>query len=218
MTTTTAKIQHDVYATTAALKAAVGDKHWGYSQEDNKIWVNDSGSWFGFTPSAAVTAALVSTLGITGVTPTGGSSGDPGTAQAMMEGLGLLSAQTAGTFTMTLTGFSGSPVTCTATWTIRNGWVCLIIPIQTGTSNSALMTATGIPSDIQPTVLSSIVGLFYGLEDNGNIQTGTFVFTSGSVIQFGTLIPISSILQSGSFTASGTKGFALPVRLYYPIY
>jgi len=104
-----------------------------------------------------------------------------------------------GTFTGTLTGFTGS-VTGTCRWVRVGKQVTLYFPAMTGTSNANSLTMTGLPSAIQPT-RTQIAPPIFG-QDASTFMFILPQFTASS----GTVTFYQSSGFSTTFTASGTKG------------
>jgi len=105
-----------------------------------------------------------------------------------------------GTFVATWNGFTTSPTT---TWTYTKSGN--IVTIRAGstlqaTSNTAFLQSgvTDVPASIRPTVSNDSA---YIVEDNGTKQMGIITVTAAGRIQF------NADVGSGSFTASGNKGF-----------
>lgn len=109
-----------------------------------------------------------------------------------------------GSFTGTLTGYASGP-TGTVNYRIygdiATGRVLCTLTIAnfiSGTSNSAAMTMTGLPSACQPANASFVPSVVY---DNTGSEMGA-ANVSGGVITF----YMGSPLNASGFTASGTKG------------
>lgn len=116
----------------------------------------------------------------------------------------------AGSFTVTLTGVSGT-VTGSASYVRHGRHVALVIPQLTGTSDSTAMTLTGMPAAITPSFEQVTWG---GLvTNNGAVapqRCDAFLATSGVI----------SLALNGSttgWTSSGSKGFAGASILNYVI-
>jgi hypothetical protein len=130
---------------------------------------------------------------------------------------------TTGSFTMTASsGLTTSP-TCTVTWMKVFKQVTLsVIPTGfTGTSNSTVFQATGLPATLQPATATQRVPVGPVFIDNGlGPFDGYFVITASSgTIGFG-LIQVSGsnlIANESGWTNSGTKSIntALGVTVVY---
>jgi hypothetical protein len=115
------------------------------------------------------------------------------------------------TATVTLTGVSGTPTdTCQITrWCIASGssgvtMVTLCIDSQfTGTSNTTVMTITGVPSEYAPNIGSGARVPCCVIDNNVEYVGACNVNASGT-ISFS--IDAGSGLSTGAFTASGVKG------------
>lgn len=106
-----------------------------------------------------------------------------------------------GSFTGTLTGCTTSPTTTMYYSRINTNVSINLATSINGTSNSASMTVTGLPSSIAPT---RQVQIFASVFNNAVRIAGTAIIIAGSTtIEFGAVIGFA-----GSFTASGPKGFA----------
>jgi hypothetical protein len=149
--------------------------------------------------------------------PTGGNEG-AGTVNAMSYYLNGVLLFQAGTFTGTLTGFSGTAPSGTFHYTIANG-ICTISLANsanvTGTSNATTMTLTGLPAACQPATQYPVVPVF--LEDATAGVFGAAAMTpgSGTVSFYRSVVSGTAVqLSSTGFTASGTKGMNSTVLTY----
>ena len=124
---------------------------------------------------------------------------------------GIISSQyISGTFTATLTGFSGS-VTGTVRYLIKGNLVTLRVPSAiSGTSDATGFTMTGIPAIVNPGNANfAVPGVF---TDNGiNVHGWAFNGVEGT-IAFRTEAPISA----AGWTSSGTKGLPADWTIIYP--
>jgi hypothetical protein len=103
-----------------------------------------------------------------------------------------------GSFTGTLTGFTGS-VTGTCQWRRIGNLVFLLIPAMSGTSNTTAMTMTGVPVAIQPSTAQLMASGGIGTNASGNVAPISASLSGGTV----------TFYNSGSatnFAATGTKG------------
>jgi hypothetical protein len=108
---------------------------------------------------------------------------------------------TSGTFTATLTGVVGT-VTTTIRYTRVGSLVFLHCDQLTGTSNSTACTITGLPVDLWPARLQRVT--MDSVFDNSNYigqPTMLRVETTGVLT-----LDITTVVGSGLFSASGTKG------------
>lgn len=104
-----------------------------------------------------------------------------------------------GSFTGTLTGCTTSP-TAIINYTIIGNVAHMDVPSFSATSNATTMTVTGAPNVIKPTTQKTLIA---SVQDNtGTPVAALFSVTTNAVLSF------SKDLSSGSFTSSGTKGFA----------
>lgn len=160
--------------------------------------------------------------------PTGGDQG-AGTINATglyVNGVSVAGGiTTGGTFTGTLTGYSGSP-TCTIKWRLTGSMVTLRVNSGsdcTSTSNDVVLTMTGLPSNLQTSIpVRAYSGV--ALVDNGTSTDGGFLITAGSgTITFlysrtqGASAPYGLTATSNGFTNSGTKGLSGGMQLIYDL-
>lgn len=109
------------------------------------------------------------------------------------------SLTTAGQFTATATGFSGT-VTTTIFWQKITNVVTAYILSFTGTSNAGTFTLTGLPAKLTPIITQAVscAGL---LLDNGSVlANGEVSISSASTLIF------SKLGVTSGFTTSGSKG------------
>jgi hypothetical protein len=107
------------------------------------------------------------------------------------------------TFTLTGTGFTSSP-TGTARGSKFGNFVVLYIPAIQATSNSTLLTYTGIPTSWRPARKQTVTAEAI-LDNSSNYLTGFIdVETTGTL----TVTPRSSFTALGGFTSSGSKGIS----------
>ena len=103
-----------------------------------------------------------------------------------------------GTFTGTLTGCTTSP-TGAVDYAINGNVVTMTLPEISGTSNSATMTLTGMPSTLRP-LSGNIAVPIPVAQDNSAILYGSsyasFAFDSSTI----------TFSRNGNWTSSGTKG------------
>lgn len=108
-------------------------------------------------------------------------------------------------FTATLTGCTTSP-TCEVTYTVSAGVVVLFLPGVFGTSNSVGAVLQGLPDELLTTrshkVLAPII-------DNGTTALGQVTIPEGL-----NLINLSTGVNDGAFTNSGTKGIGQCTLVY----
>lgn len=103
-----------------------------------------------------------------------------------------------GSFTGSYTGFSTGTVTSTLTWSKQGNQVMIWLPVFTNAnSNTATMTVTGIPAEIQPAHGGG--GACPVEENNGAFSIGSWTVSGGT----GTFYWAGS---STGFTNLGTKG------------
>jgi Right handed beta helix region len=102
-----------------------------------------------------------------------------------------------GTFTLTLTGVSGT-VTSTAEYEKKGDEVLLTIPPTLGTSTATTATFTGLPTLITPTQDQNIP---FFIRDNGVDSLAQLIISTTGVM---TLCKV--IGTAGGFTAAGQKG------------
>lgn len=118
-----------------------------------------------------------------------------------------------GTFTGTLTGMTGSVTGTFNYMRITNLAVVWTTANISGTSNSPLMTLTGLPSPVQPGGTRSITAC-----EGGN-DGGTSVLTSGTITS-GTMT-INRVQSSpaigGGWAGAGTKGLFAGWATSYPL-
>lgn len=135
----------------------------------------------------------------------------------LRDGTGLpasVATELSGSFIGTLTGFGSGP-TGTIQYRITGNLCTLFTTASiTGTSNSALMSVTGLPSACITT--TTFYGTCYGLQDSGSLgQIGIF-----SVAPAGTSVNFTKGPLDGSytpFTVSGTKGLLAGWSVMYPL-
>lgn len=123
---------------------------------------------------------------------------------------------TTGTFTGTLTGFSGTAPSGTWTYTIVGNTATVTAystGTLTGTSNLTTMFLTGAPNALCPATLNPTVPVAYVI-DTGNDYAGGMSISNGSGCQF-----VFRALISGGlgFTASGTKGISAGLSFTYSL-
>lgn len=200
-------IKHKIYATQAALLAAIQAERLYYALDTNFFYFHDGTTVQSFPASLVLAdqtgvygASILGAKGITNIVPTGGAAGDPGTTQAMMEGLAV---GRSGLFPATLTGVT-TTVTGTAFWSLIGKQVCLRLPALTGISNTIACGISGLPNYLWPA--RSQTPSIIGIEDNGtSYNIGKLdIETDGSI----TLLFATGATghTSGIFTNSGTKG------------
>jgi hypothetical protein len=115
---------------------------------------------------------------------------------------GLISSETTGTFTATVTGMTAG-TTGTVRYTRTGKTVTLYIPGITGTSNTTSQcTMTGLPAIITPQRQQAVLGTF---TDNGSQGLALHQVTASGTIFANRFTAINSI--TGGVTGSGTKGF-----------
>ena len=111
---------------------------------------------------------------------------------------GNAETETQGTFTVTLTGVSGT-VTGSVSYSRVGRLVTLNIPHITGTSNSTAATLTGVPASLRPA--ATVIGFGLTIDNNvggfGRLELGT----NGTITLY-------SSATSATFTNSGTKGIS----------
>jgi hypothetical protein len=118
-----------------------------------------------------------------------------------------------GTFQITYTGMTAS-VTGTAVWTRVGNLVVLYFPAALGTSNTATMTATGMPAAIRPARVQNF-------SISGCIENNTGAAWSTNVVSIATGGTVTftnaalGVITGGSFTNSGTKGVAVAFTVSY---
>jgi hypothetical protein len=112
-----------------------------------------------------------------------------------------------GTFTGTLTGFSGTAPTVACRWRKIGPMVILVInvtaAVATGTSNATSFTMTGLPSIIQPATEIPNFPITFAFNNSALVTTDTWgQINPGS----GTVTFYLSSTSASSWTAAGTKG------------
>lgn len=107
-----------------------------------------------------------------------------------------------GSFTITYTGMT-TVITGTAVWVRKGEQVQLHFPAATGTSNATSFTATGLPTDIQPTRTQIL-----SVPPGGAQNSGSLVASGAGVIVTAASGTATFQLTGSStgWTASGTKG------------
>jgi hypothetical protein len=121
-----------------------------------------------------------------------------------------------GTFTVTYTGFT-TTVSCTATWSRMGKIVVLTFCPATGTSNATTMTASGIPSAIQPPTLGSQFVLLPGSEFNDNGANLPTIQVEVGVVQASGTWSFFKAGSSSAWTAAGTKGLLSRLNVTYQL-
>ena len=174
------------------------------------------------TPSitAAIVAGSVNTTQLTndGVTYAklqnvtdnrllGRSAGSAGDVQELTTGAGLalsggvLSATTTyeeGTFTLTATGFSGTPPSGTASYVRVGKQVTINLPSLSGTSNATTFTVTGLPVALYPSTAGNLEFMTRGYQDSGHLTALIGVQPSSGLLE---VLPMPSL----SWATTGTK-------------
>jgi hypothetical protein len=193
MATTLAKVKRNGPTTEAALDALLIARQWGYADDTRRITVMQSDGvtlrrFWDATRLADQTAtygtALIGTQGITGVTPSGGSSGASSTLQAMLDGL----ATSNGNYIANGTGVQAS-----SNFNISGSGVI-------GTNLTISSIATGrIPYTTTAGLLTSGTGLTY----NGSAfsVTGTGAFSGDFAIATN---KFNVTAATGNFSNAGT--------------
>ncbi len=119
---------------------------------------------------------------------------------------------TTGSFTGTLTGFSGA-TTHTVSYRVCGGVAWLWSNgAFFNTSNTTAMTMTGLPAAVQPTSQHALMA-FPILDANSGLGAG---YVNGSTITFCVFASIAGCSNTG-FTASGGKGVPDPWNVSYPL-
>lgn len=117
-----------------------------------------------------------------------------------------------GSFLDTLTGVD-AVVTGTIKYYKNGNCVSLLIPAQTGTSNTTAATLTTLPTAIRPATaqLVSVVG---NVQDNGTTTNGQISIGTDGVmtLKFGATAP------TATFTGSGTKGWTAAMVVSYILF
>jgi hypothetical protein len=118
-------------------------------------------------------------------------------------GTAATQAYTAGTFTATLTGCSGTAPSGTARYATMGQMALVFLPQMAGTSNATTCTITGLPAGLScPDVVRA-----FTLVDAGAFQAGVLQLS-------GTSITVYPNMQFGSWPATGSKGVYGPVLSY----
>lgn len=198
MSTTLAKVKRNGPTTEAALDALLIARQWGYADDTRRISVMQSDGvtlrrFWDATRLADQTAtygtALIGTQGITGVTPSGGSSGAASTLQAMLTGLATAS-----------TGyiFNGTGVQASSNFNISGSGA--IGGILTLASNLGFTNASDI-------TIPDNQGAALTIKEAGNPYL-RFVTTNGSEsIALSKAVSMSSTLGvTGTTTLTGNVG------------
>lgn len=117
-----------------------------------------------------------------------------------------------GSFLDTLTGLT-TVVTGTIKYYKNGNNVSLLIPAQTGTSNTTAATFTTLPTAIRPTT-AQFVSIVGNVQDNGTTTNGhVSIGTDGVMtLYFGASAP------SATFTNSGTKGWTNAMVISYILF
>ncbi len=123
---------------------------------------------------------------------------------------------TSGTFTATLTGMSAS-TTGTVHYRKVNNMAMLWLESQIlGTSNTTVMSMTGIPALLTPSVGRLIVSAS-GADNGSEVCLANNINASGEII-FATLdSSVAKLSPSGAFTNSGQKGLYNGWTITYPV-
>lgn len=141
----------------------------------------------------------VSILNQDGTALTAGQIQSNQIVQMMFKGTGflLVGAPISGSFTVTLTGVSGAPVTGTARWAKDGRAVQLVLPALAGNSNTTAKTYTGIPAALVPAF--NFFAVTTGVNNSGAAQEVVTV-TIGAGL--GT-ITFARLTADGLWTAAG---------------
>jgi hypothetical protein len=138
---------------------------------------------------------------------------------AVIDGNGVSTDTSTGTFTAALTGMSA---TTSATFNYyRTGTLGVLRTTSalTGTSNSTSMTLTGFPNVVQPVVGCTV--LCGRLCDNGNNNLLGEASFSGGTLTFGisksNAVANFNQTSTTGFTNSGTKGLSAGWYVIYPL-
>ena len=196
-----------------------------YFNGSNYVAMNTGGSSLAYAASAVTiyiapsvtagsTPALTPCFEVNGVTaPT--ITGYGPTAGALVD-----MTPDKGTFTITYTGMTGS-VTGTAVWVRIGSLVMLYLPAESGTSNAATFTATGLPAAIQP-ARNQVAAAYSGgttaglgcFTNNGSTTSASCsVAASSGTITFGLIGPSGS----GGWANSNGKGINTAFTIAYII-
>jgi hypothetical protein len=125
----------------------------------------------------------------------------------------ITSTVLSGSFSASLSGMT-APTIATIEYRISGG-VCTLFSTSgnTGTSNSAVMSMTGIPSPCLPQ--EERLAFTSAVNNNVRIFAGAAVTPSG--IAFSPFLPSGSFVQPGAFTNSGLKGIGTGWMVSYPL-
>jgi hypothetical protein len=121
-----------------------------------------------------------------------------------------------GSFTGTFTGF-GTTVTATVQYRVYNNMVSLFFNTTnpSGTSNSASMTMTGLPSLLFPVVNRFILCC---TQDNGNSeQFSAMLVTTSGAVTFEKYSIATGNFSAVGYTSSGSKGLSSDWFVTYPL-
>lgn len=123
-----------------------------------------------------------------------------------------LGTYSTGTFTCAWVGFASGMANVTIKYTRVGNMVMLLLPTQTGVSNSATFNMTGLPAALQPaTAFNQIVAAAFLVDNGVNVLAQAAIGPPGGTILFTTA-------TGGGFNAGAVaKGFAGNVALCYSI-
>lgn len=118
------------------------------------------------------------------------------------------------TCTLTLGGVTGT-VTCTATYSIRDGIASISVPSVSGTSNSTSCGLTGLPAELEPASQSAQIPIL--ASDNGAlVGAAASGVTSAQINAASSTITLLKNGSSTGWTNASTKG-PLNFSITYPL-
>lgn len=159
----------------------------------------------GFTLPSGKTASIAGSLSVTGsttlasLTVSGAAtlSGSLTSTGFTISGQDTISSFRQGSFSATIAGFDGSPVSTTVWYTRIGNAVIFSIPAFSGTSNSTTMTVGSLPAEIAP-LSTKVIPVI--VRDNGVNSVGYVSIATNGLMTF------AKDATGAVFTNSGTKG------------
>ena len=175
-------------------------------------------TWTGLhTFSAGISlSSITSSAGVALNGATGGSegSGSINATNLYVNGNPVAIAATgcsSGSFTGTLTGFTSNPILSIDYTRCGNTVSLYSTSSSSGTSNSVIMSLTGIPAIILGSS-EQVEGHCFAAEDNGNagVQNSMQTVTTTSIEIYPVTTSGTYVVTGGNWTGSGTKGLTFP--------